>query len=207
MKRFRILGIIAIIMMAMHFIDFFYNEWNDVQKAWKDGYDMGLHARPADATLVNITVKPLSTTAIDSIANSKYGRPMPYEISGFRTYIKSPIWYFLLLFLGMPCMICSLYGFYCLIRLFISISRRQVLTPTNVWRLRWFTYSQIAMDVLIYLSKWLLDSALNQISLPGYEIVGVSEHPGSWVTIALFLLFTEIFAVAVKLQEEQDLTI
>lgn len=53
----------------------------------------------------------------------------------------------------------------------------------------------------------LEQSALQQINIPGYTVDGITSLGIDWGTLAVMILLTEIFAVGVKLKEEQDLTI
>ena len=48
---------------------------------------------------------------------------------------------------------------------------------------------------------------MNQISIPGYKIISYVGYSPDWVAIHLPILYAEIFAIGVKMKEEQDLTI
>jgi len=57
------------------------------------------------------------------------------------------------------------------------------------------------------LIEWLNNMEIvKQIELVGYEVSGVKTAV-SWTLLVIIILFTEIFAVGVKIKEEQDLTI
>ena len=97
-------------------------------------------------------------------------------------------------------------GIYCLIRLLVSISKREVFTSDNVARLRFFTYSFAALYGLMTLHDWLNHlEAVKQVALLGYEVV--ASHDTDFTSLVIIILFTEIFAAGVKIKEEQDLTI
>ena len=97
-------------------------------------------------------------------------------------------------------------GIYCLIRLLVSISKREVFTSDNVARLRFFTYSFAALYGLMTLHDWLNHlEAVKQVALQGYEVV--ASHDTDFTSLVIIILFTEIFAAGVKIKEEQDLTI
>lgn len=214
MKKFKILGIIAIVVIIISIIDFIQAEWKNVEKGWQEGSRQAEQmdrkdpqSIPYTTTLIGVNVKAVSEVVTDSLTNTDYGRHMPYEISEITTYVKPPIWHHLIMFLILPVAGSFLFGFYCLIRMLISMSRRHVLTRTNVWRMRCFAYSYMAINLCEFLMEQLQSSTLKQIDLPGYEIIGLADHSVHWMGTILFLLFAEIFAVAVKLQEEQELTI
>ena len=106
-----------------------------------------------------------------------------------------------------PLALFVLYGIYCLIRLVIAVLRGSVFTRKNVRRMRIFVYSTLLLGVLFELMSYA--SYLNvtaHVAIPGYEVAyGGLEY--TWLPYLLLALFTEIFAIGVKLKEEQDLTI
>lgn len=60
----------------------------------------------------------------------------------------------------------------------------------------------------LVLLDWSIEQAvLAQVSLPGYQVTGVTPIPLQWESVILIVLLTEIFATAVKIKEENDLTI
>lgn len=94
-----------------------------------------------------------------------------------------------------------------MIRLLIAISKRDVFSNTNVIRIRVFTYSLVFFQFLNSLLEWLdYLEVTKQIALKGYEIKGF-HLSADWTLLVIMILFTEIFAVGVKIKEEQELTI
>lgn len=141
MKKFRILGIIAIIAILANFIGGLDEDWKDFKKGFEEGqsgatemYESGHHM----ITRVKLNVKPLSGTTVDSLNNNRVDSPLPYTVTEIETYAKPSAWYILVIGLAIPGLFFFLIGFYSLIRLLISISRRKVLhqptctTPTLV---------------------------------------------------------------------------
>lgn len=95
-----------------------------------------------------------------------------------------------------------------LIRLFISIIRKEVFTSINIRRIRWGVYPPIAYHLVKYLLNWSeTRDAMAQLTIPGYTIQPTSPFEFSWIGILLLILLTEVFVVAVKLKQENDLTI
>ena len=196
MKKFRILGIIAIIAILANFIGGLDEDWKDFKKGFEEGqsgatemYESGHHM----ITRVKLNVKPLSGTTVDSLNNNRVDSPLPYTITEIETYAKPSAWHILVMGL---------------IRLLISISRREVFIPANVLRLRWFAYTSASLKILTTIGEWLTgNAAMNQISIPGYKIISYVGYSPDWVAIILPILFAEIFAIGVKMKEEQDLTI
>lgn len=215
MKKFKILGIIAIIAIIVNFIGGLDEGWRGFKKGMEEGQGDALemlesrhHAIPHNAVSVKLNVEPLSGTAIDSLNNNRMDWPLPYKVSAIETYAKVSPWYILFMGLTIPALFFFLIGFYALIRLLISISRRQVFTPVNVVRLRWYAYTSASSEILITITEWLTgNAAMKQISLPGYEVISYAGYSTDWVGMIIPILFAEIFAIGVKMKEEQDLTI
>ena len=161
--------------------------------------------RPSYMVKVNIT--PKDTKNKDAYIDS-YNRNVTNTISQVRTYIKPSLTSDLINIPVVISLLASIYGFYLLIRAFISISKRDVFTKKNVWRIRFSCYSSIIWNLTIFVQQLMIErDALNQIIIPGYNITGISTYEFSWTYMAIFVLLTEIFAVSVKIKEEQDLTI
>ena len=215
MNKFRILGVIAIIAIIANFFGGLDENWRDFKKGFEDGhnsameiYEPGRHIIPHHATSVKLNVEPLPETTVDSLSNNRVDWTLPYTVTEIETYAKPSAWYILAIGLAIPGLFFFLIGFYSLIRLLISISRRKVFTPANVLRLRWFAYTSASLKILTAIGEWLTGSAaMNQISIPGYKIISYVGYSPDWVAIILPILFAEIFAIGAKMKEEQDLTI
>ena len=58
------------------------------------------------------------------------------------------------------------------------------------------------------LFEWLLErDAMSQLSIPGYQVVGIEHTVYDFSSFFVIVLLAEVYAVAVKIKEEQDLTI
>ena len=70
-----------------------------------------------------------------------------------------------------------------------------------------FVYSIILLGICMETYEYLLHKdAVSQIQFSGYELTSYALT-FSWFSYLILALFTEIFAVGVKMKEEQDLTI
>ena len=209
MNKFRILGVIAIIAIIANFFGGLDENWRDFKKGFEDGhnsameiYEPGRHIIPHHATSVKLNVEPLPETTVDSLSNNRVDWTLPYTVTEIETYAKPSAWYILVIGLAIPGLFFFLIGFYSLIRLLISISRRKVFTPANVLRLRWFAYTSASLKILTTIGEWLTgNAAMNQISIPGYKIISYVGYSPDWVAIILPILFAEIFAIGVKMKE------
>ena len=106
-----------------------------------------------------------------------------------------------------PFALFGLYGFYCMMRVVISVSRGKVFTRENANRMRIFVYALILVGLCMEVEHYIqYRDAVSQIQLSGYVTAPYTLH-FSWFSYMILALFTEIFAVGVKMKEEQDLTI
>lgn len=97
-------------------------------------------------------------------------------------------------------------GIIFLIRVLLNISKGRVFVKTNVRCLRFFSYSLALMMLLVQANEWLdYLVAGQQLYLSGYELLPPATN--DFTSLIIILLLTEIFAVSVKIKEEQDLTI
>lgn len=215
MNKFRILGVIAIIAIIANFFGGLDENWRDFKKGFEDGhnsameiYEPGRHIIPHHATSVKLNVEPLPETTVDSLSNNRVDWTLPYTVTEIETYAKPSAWHILVMGLAIPGIFLFLIGFCSLIRLLISISRREVFTSANVRRLRWFAYTSASLEILIAVDEWIVgNAAVEQISLPGYKIISYAGYSPDWVAVIIPILFAEIFAIGAKMKEEQDLTI
>lgn len=213
MKKISLLGILAILVIVAEFAYSFTAGWNDFEEGFNEGYNgvhvySGTHQPEYAGSLesIEVNVRPLAETQVDSLTNSFINKPLPYRVDRVRTFFAPTIWSSIITFFSFLVVIPFLAGTYCLIRMLISVSRRQIFTVDNVIRLRVFTYSLAAFYGLMTLKAWLNHlEAVKQITLPGYEVVTLPHT--DWTSLAIIILLTEIFAAGVKIKEEQDLTI
>lgn len=202
MKKIKIIGVITILVIVCKIIFGF----SDGVRGFQDGYNSTNN--DSVSSLHTVDVRPIAESK-DSLFNAKMGCNVPYAITQVETHGDCPIWVKLTImpFAFIACF-CYLFGFYCLIRLLISVSRRDVFTGSNVFRLRFFAYSQAAIMGLFGLHEWLDNYYIvQQLQLPGYEVCSGNTSYADWMLLMLFILLAEIFAVGVKIKEEQDLTI
>lgn len=202
MKAIRILAVLALVM-------FLVAEFGDAAKGLVEGWNQD--TENAAMTLQNpieFRVDAKNILALDTLRNQADGKSLPYVMTGVNLdRLQYPSWSVWSLFLVLPFVLLAFYGFYCVLRLIYSVLRGEVFTKLNVHRMRFFVYSLLAAGVVMELQQWAIyEYMASQVVLEGYKVVGYTlEYP--WFSYLLLALFTEIFAVGVKLKEEQDLTI
>ena len=207
MKKFRIIGIIAIIAMVANIVINFENGW----RGFKEGYEDGARKHstmPANLYSVSLEVLPLEGTANDSIFIQEARQKVPYWTSEITTYTQPSKWITLVMICTSISVFAFIYGFYCFIRLLIEVSKRKVFTNKNIWRIRFFVYSYTFVIICIESFAWVAGgAAVAQTQIPGYQIIDHAEASPSWIPVIMMIILAECFAIGVKMKEEQDLTI
>ena len=207
MKKFRILGIIAIIAMVANLAINFEDGWSSFLK----GYHEGARSHktiPNNLYRVSLEVMPTEETTNDSIFNQVAERKVPYQVSEITTYTKPSVWITLVMIMSGLSMFAFIFGFCFFVRFLIEVSKRNVFCEANVWRIRFFVYSYTAIIVSMELFAWMAGgSAIAQTQIPGYQIIDHAEASPSWIPVIMMIILTECFAIGVKMKEEQDLTI
>ena len=212
MKKFKILGIISITIIIVYTVGSFTYFCKGVSDGWNHAEQVtsdSISNKSNEVAFQRITVRTLTPSSEwEKVPNSAFGKEVPYQTRSIITYVKPSHWYNVISFLVFPLAIGFFYGFYCLINFLISVARRKIFTGMNVHRMRWFSYSYIAIQLYQITLYWIGEqAALTQISLPGYELIGDTLIETDWISMIVIILFTEIFAMGTKIKEEQDLTI
>lgn len=212
MKHLSILGILAIFALALNLYFAIGSNFNDFKQGFEDGQKSSTYDTQADSHgfRAEIRVTPISTPG-DSLNLQLSGKTVkaPYQVSEVTCLIKeTPTMLITIIFSALGVIVLSVYGVYCLIRVLICITRQDIFSRRNIRWLRWIAYGQLAVTSLSFLLNWSIEQAvLAQVSLPGYQVTGVTPIPLQWDSVILIVLLTEIFATAVKIKEENDLTI
>ena len=201
MKKIRILALLVIVVFVAEVI--MSNGTADVRRGWNSAGN----SRELKFSTVDISIKAEKNIAVDSLFNSVIQQNVPCRMSSLETEIQPSFINKLILMLAFPLVLFALYGFYCMIRVVISVSRGKVFTRENVNRMHLFVYSIILLGICMETYEYLLHKdAVSQIQFSGYELTSYALT-FSWFSYLILALFTEIFAVGVKMKEEQDLTI
>ena len=212
MKHLSILGILVIFALALNLYFAIGSNFNDFKQGFEDGQKSPTYDTLAVSHVVmaEIRVTPISTPS-DSLNLQLPGKTVkaPYQVSEVTCLIKeTPTMLITIIFSALGVIVLSVYGVYCLIRVLICITRQDIFSRRNIRWLRWIAYGQLAVTSLSFLLDWSIEQAvLAQVSLPGYQVTGVTLIPLQWESVILIVLLTEIFATAVKIKEENDLTI
>lgn len=213
MKRIKVLGIVIFtIFVVINLMDF--------TKGVRDSMNEDIEAIPSQVSdmdkssafsWTNVSVyqkkdKPLPQ--LDAVNPDGEKVSLPYAINDVAVPIyASEVWVGCSMLVTFVFALGFIYGFYCLIRMYISTCKGEILTRRNARRLRIFVYSMFALAVEVNVINYInYRMAVAQLS---FENMGISGfHLKYEITDMLVLiLLTEIFAFAVKLKEEQELTV
>lgn len=211
MKHISLLGILAILIIIGEFIFSLPDMSKEFQEGFNDGYEQNKIVMAENGTVKKIEHfhrVSVEVTPIESIPADTLQAAVPYQTSQIECYIEPSTSFMIFSPAILMGLLAVLYGMYSLIRLLIRISHKDVFSRKNIWWLRWFTYSYTGFYMILSLLNLILEqSALQQINIPGYTVHGITSIGVDWGTQTIMILLTEIFAVGVKLKEEQDLTI
>ena len=201
MKKIKLLALLVI-------VAFVAQDLLDMTRGFTDGMQAAGDSTEYNAHF-DLAVQPTPALVPDTLQGVTNGVKAPYWATRIEGYgrIQKSVPQIALSVVVFPLALFVLYGIYCLIRLVISVLRGSVFTRKNVLRMRLFVYSALLLGVLSELMRYA--SYLNvtaHVDIPGYEVVyGGLKY--AWLPYLLLALFTEIFAIGVKLKEEQELTI
>lgn len=215
MKYISLLGILTILALCVEFAFQLIVKQDEIVKNFQSGMEAGMQQaqNPVGHTLlipVKAKVIPEESSGEATLRLAEGVQTVPYSIGGVKCQIQ-PGWAILVaLSLGsLGVLILSIYAVYCLIRVLIRISKRDVFSRRNIGWIRWFAYINAGIYLAIICFEWLIErEAVSQLQIPGYQVVGI-EHalPYDFSSVLVIVLLAEVYAVAVKIKEEQDLTI
>ena len=111
--------------------------------------------------------------------------------------------------LGMLVLIANIWALVVFIRLVISINKSDIFCWRNVRRLRRLGVLLVVAWTCAWLSEWIELQALRQaLSIPHYELAMTDAVDRISLLLGLCALIVgEVFAIGLRMKEEQDLTI
>lgn len=201
MRNIRILALLVIVAFITEVI------MSHGTTSFREGWNSAGNSREYSLSTIDIAINPAGNAPTDSLFNNTLKQDIPYLMTSLETKIEPSFANKLVMTLTIPFILFALYGFYCMVRVVISVSRGQVFTRRNANRMRIFVYSMILIGLGMEIYEYILhQDAVSQIQFGTIELASY-ELRFSWFSYLLLALFTEIFAAGVKMKEEQDLTI
>lgn len=210
MKRIKILGIVLFsIFIALSVGDIVKNTINRHHDAPTVAYaDPGPGYRMAEMEDLDVAETDFRHPACDSLYNRATGSKVAVRVQQIGTAIRisSAGYYTQLVINGLSALL-ALYGLYCLVRMYLSLCKGEVLTRLNTTRLRKFVYFFTLFNVVLEVERVIaLMQVRGQLLLNGLRLnEGLTRT--DWTCLLMLIFLTEVFALAVKLKEEQELTI
>lgn len=222
-RRLNILTVLILVAFGLRIVfsiafGLYYN-LESFSKGYKDGYETGKSSKgQSEKTTIRyhyIDLVKTGDTSLqpDSLYNSISGVWMPMQIRNVSVGVADDRWiagetlFLIPISLGlMLACICFVVFF---LKLIIAVNASKVFVPENIFRLRSLGVVFISMGVLFCLGSYVnYYSSCSLIDIPGYHLSAAGIFKFSYFIYALIaFLIAEIFAIGLRLQEEQELTV
>lgn len=214
MKYISLLGIITIIALCAEFV--LQMSGGDAIESFNAGRETGAQQAESGASYVHSFLLPVKAKVIPegmegeaTLQLADGTKTVPYSIAEVKCEVR-PSWFIAiaLTFGSFFVALIAIYSIYCLIRLLIRVAKRDIFSRRNVYWIRWFAYVNAGVYLGLMLFEWLLErDAVSQLRIPGYQVIGIEHTVYDFSSFFVIVLLAEVYAVAVKIKEEQDLTI
>lgn len=179
------------------------------QEQYNDGYKAGYEHTGFPISVPYTMTKTNTSVTNDSVYNKKSGTMLPAKSDSFEVKIQSYSFVtdilldFLLIFI-------QIYAIITFIKFFISVYKDNVFDIKTENRVRTLGIIQIVMYVLNYIYEVLIVNKANStVDIEGFCINNSGYNDGKSLLYIGFILLilSEVFRMARKLKEEQELTI
>mgnify|MGYP000384135079 CR=1 FL=1 len=205
MNKIRVCAFLALVVFIGSVVTDMFSGFMD---GWNEAGDQkDFHALPS----VSLLVRADDTLPADTLISAAQDTPMycntsEVSVQGFRStkWRGGLVFFFLSADMQTGFL---MQRFYSVARLVLTATKGEVFVHKNVRRMRIFVYALISVSLLFELQQWgIYHDLVSQVRLEGYEVLPYS-FKYAWFNYMLLALFTEIFAIGVKIKEEQDLTV
>lgn len=178
----------------------------DIYAGFLDGWNEQSTVTSQDMT-VSLGVRTVDVRMCDSVYNASLQRMVQTAPDSLRVGVDMSDRDLIFSFAELPVAIFCIYALFCMVNLIMRVLRGKVFVSENVRAMRYFIYSMMVFGALKELQLYMYHVlAVSQIQPDGF-VVQTYFLQYSWGLMLLLALFTEIFAVGVKIKEEQDLTV
>ncbi len=193
-----IVGILLIVPLCVEMITGFIAGYNLDIDIDKNSYPVGFEIIPTEE---QTTLLQSNVGAIEFMDFNRSG--LLYLTEG----VISPILTIITTLISFAAVICAIYYIICVIKLVPIIARDGFMNAPAIKQLRRVSYSMLLSYMLFSLASFLPTWYYNmQLELTNYTF----SYPllsDSFVTAIVLILLTEILRIALRLKEEQELTI
>lgn len=224
-RRLNILCVLVMVVLGYSVFESMYILGNAFGNAFKDGVEMGVNMakkkdKREDIDLMNksLWMKPIGLIPnsfaglSDSVYNEKSGTYVPaiYCQMVVTVPTKSGLWSSLIMQLFSTfCFFTILLAIILFVQLIISINKSNIFNWKNVYRIRWIGGSLILSYLCLAIPAFVAGYELSEV----FALRGYSLHQSELTSITTLvlgiasLIVAEVFAIGLKMKEEQDLTI
>lgn len=216
-KRLNVLCLLVVLVLGYSIFESIYQVSVVMQASYKAGYNAGKNRDMSD--LNNIAnMKPIALMPdafpffTDSILNEKTGEYVPVMHSQMIVSVKTKpniVQSLAMTFSSFINVFAILTAIVIFILLIVSINKSNIFNWKNVRRLRWLGGALILSFICSVIPMCLTSSMLSDV----FSIKGYSLHLSEFISITNLvlglsaLLVAEVFAIGLRMKEEQDLTI
>lgn len=164
---------------------------------------------------VDVTLHPTVVYSSPDTLQLADNRKIPYQVGDVVLEMKTDKTYDLAavivgLVVAPAFLFMAIWAVVSFFRFIRDVLRQRIFIPFNVRRLRVICWMLVLVGIMRNLSV-VMDYFLllkgSGVSFPGYQVADYEFEYSTFFFALLFGLFAEIFALGVKLKEEQDLTV
>ena len=203
------------VLLGVCFVIYLTEFFSGAKDGWNDA------AREIDETSgiephkVEVNLKSVVDYAFPDTLQMISDKKIPYQISTLIMKLEDPGAYEIVsraIALVMAPVILGLliWGAISFVRFIHDVQRQRIFISQNVRRLRvisWLLFVFVIMQNLTAMLDYYFLLIGNNVSVPGYAIADFHFQYEAFFVGLFFALFAEIFAMGVKMKEEQDLTV
>lgn len=218
-RRLNILTLLILFAFGLHIVFDIYFNMESFSAGFEEGYNEGRSLKgKKEASVsshrdINLVKEENSEMPLDSLYNTTLGRWMPMQIQSVIVEIpekdRTSKEVFLLIPITLGLLVTSICFIVYFLKLIIAVNASRIFDRVNISRLRKLGVTFICMGVLFSLGNYIdYYTSCSLINIPGYHLSAEDVFDFSYFIYALIaFLIAEIFAIGLRLQEEQELTI
>lgn len=218
-RRLNVLCLLVILVLGYSVFESLYQVGLIMKSSYEMGYQAGIENKDVRAEMEKIeNIKPVAVfpdnfpVFSDSILNEKTGEYVPMIYSQMIVSVETQpnIWQmFVLKLTAFANIFAVIFAIFIFIRLIISINKSDIFNWKNVRRLRWLGWSLIFSFIFSVIPMAMTSIILSD----AFSLKGYSLHLTEFMSITNLvlglsgLIVGEVFAIGLRMKEEQDLTI
>lgn len=219
-KRLNIITAILGLAFCLHTFSYFADEWYTFASSFMEGYRDGSNAwekedtgQEQKTTLYLSVVPEKYGVLVDSVYNAKTEAWLPNRITSMAVTIDKDDSIrkmdYITMAIGFVAMAIILVILFFFIDLILSVNHSVIFDKANIRSLRIIGTALLLLFLLTSCIEWFdLQTIRSLIEVPGYSITGGAVYSATSLILGIVsFLIAEIFAIGLRLKEEQDLTI